>query len=270
MKNILLIGLLLQIISSSAQDNSLISQDYIEFLKYFENKKIGEINENTEDIPVSLFQCVIGFQCVYGAENDETVTAIEPMQILNNERNTTVVYKIFRAEDRNTSDFHLMTFSPIGIPMKSKVIGVNGLTSVIKETCEIHYYNDHLLDVIQLVKINKDNKEVVRKIEHIYYVIDKKGFNQFFPEYTLGRKFPISSTIILKDTDLEVYTSDQLELMKNEILAEYGYIFNNDNWMAYFKKEKWYEPKNSNVDSLLTEIESINLQNILKKIEVKE
>jgi hypothetical protein len=49
-----------------------------------------------------------------------------------------------------------------------------------------------------------------------------------------------------------------LRIMRNEIFARYGYIFETD-VKEYFNKQWWYIPKSRNVDSQLTEIEKQNI-----------
>ncbi|MCV9387758.1 YARHG domain-containing protein [Reichenbachiella ulvae] len=57
---------------------------------------------------------------------------------------------------------------------------------------------------------------------------------------------------------------EELRLMRNEIFARYGYIFKSEKLTEYFSTKPWYSPKNSNVESKLTEVDKINIQRILK------
>ena len=57
---------------------------------------------------------------------------------------------------------------------------------------------------------------------------------------------------------------DDLDLMRNEIFAEYGYIFKNEKWVNYFTKKTWYKPQFENVDDKLTPIDKANLDVILQ------
>jgi len=50
--------------------------------------------------------------------------------------------------------------------------------------------------------------------------------------------------------------------MRNEIFARHGYIFQTPKWKAYFQNQSWYSPKNSDVNSLLTDIELENIPRI--------
>lgn len=64
-------------------------------------------------------------------------------------------------------------------------------------------------------------------------------------------------------------TIADLEVMKNEIFAEYGYMFTKPQWREYFKKKKWYKPTQTNVDPFLTEIDRYNIafiDNLIEKM----
>lgn len=66
---------------------------------------------------------------------------------------------------------------------------------------------------------------------------------------------------------------DDLDIMRNEIFAEYGYRFKSEKWRKYFSSKKWYKPALDNVDHLLTEIDKHNLEVIIqyqKSIEGKK
>lgn len=58
-------------------------------------------------------------------------------------------------------------------------------------------------------------------------------------------------------------SSEELDIMRNEIFAEYGFIFKTDKWKQYFEAMPWYKPQYENVDSFLTEIDKHNIKFIL-------
>lgn len=57
---------------------------------------------------------------------------------------------------------------------------------------------------------------------------------------------------------------EQLDLMRNEIFAEYGYKFKTKKWQDYFSNQYWYKATHDNVDEFLTEIDKHNIDVILK------
>jgi len=61
---------------------------------------------------------------------------------------------------------------------------------------------------------------------------------------------------------------EDLDIMRNEIFAEYGYIFKSKKWKNYFSNKPWYKPKFENVDDFLTEIDKANIDLILKVKEI--
>lgn len=83
-------------------------------------------------------------------------------------------------------------------------------------------------------------------------------FGSRFPEeelYMNGKYFK-ASVRVLKKEELSKYTLEQLKIMRNEIYARYGLMFQSGGQMdKYFRSQKWYVAKNERVDQWLTEIE---------------
>lgn len=65
----------------------------------------------------------------------------------------------------------------------------------------------------------------------------------------------------------EYLTVEDMEVMKNEIYADYGFKFKTPKWQEYFKKKEWYKPVFASVESLLTEIDKHNIAFINNMIE---
>lgn len=91
--------------------------------------------------------------------------------------------------------------------------------------------------------------------------VDVKFKDLFYGKYTQA------SYKLLVTSDLKSFTKTELAIMRNEIYARYGYIFNAGGRMEkYFESQKWYRPEFKNVNSFLTEIELHNIE-LIKKIE---
>lgn len=60
-------------------------------------------------------------------------------------------------------------------------------------------------------------------------------------------------------------TIEELDIMRNEIFASYGYIFKTEKWKRYFNRQLWYEGKHDNVDDLLTDRDKANVKVILER-----
>lgn len=56
---------------------------------------------------------------------------------------------------------------------------------------------------------------------------------------------------------------EDLDIMRNEIFADYGYQFNSAKWQDYFGQFDWYQPRFDNVDDQLTERDKANIKTIL-------
>ena len=70
-----------------------------------------------------------------------------------------------------------------------------------------------------------------------------------------------------EEFDLLMYehlTPEDLDVMRNEIFASYGYKFKTEKWASFFAKYKWYEGKYDNVDDMLSPIEKDNVKFILE------
>ncbi len=113
----------------------------------------------------------------------------------------------------------------------------------------------------------KGKKDIVEGYIYEYYKIDSEGQLKSITENTsvsISRKYPQSSARLLSFSELEELSYDAILRMKNEILAEHGYIFSNKVIQKQFNNEDWYQPRHVNVDTLFTEIEKINLSKLQK------
>ena len=78
--------------------------------------------------------------------------------------------------------------------------------------------------------------------------------------YNLKGEYPIASNKTLQQQDLKNLSKYELTIMRNEIFARYGYIFNQGGDMdTYFRRTEWYNPRFTDVDNQLTEIEKKNI-----------
>jgi hypothetical protein len=91
-----------------------------------------------------------------------------------------------------------------------------------------------------------------------YVEIDERYFRGCFVKFMDEKEIDDSSNIWVSDH----LTVDDLDLMINEIYAEYGLIFKNDKWKNYFSAFPWYKPRYENVESMLSELDKKNIQTI--------
>jgi len=68
---------------------------------------------------------------------------------------------------------------------------------------------------------------------------------------------------IVSSNILWMYPSGMIRIMRNEIFARHGYVFNSTDLKEYFGKQPWYKPLNNNAAVKLSAIETLNSE-ILK------
>jgi len=76
--------------------------------------------------------------------------------------------------------------------------------------------------------------------------------------------YPEASTRLLGPSDIQGLNSWDLKIMRNEIFARHGYIFQTQDMINYFSQQSWYRPRYQNVMSLLSYIEKKNIEFIKK------
>jgi len=77
---------------------------------------------------------------------------------------------------------------------------------------------------------------------------------------TTPGKYPQGSERLLTESDLQGISKPDLRIMRNEIFARHGYIFKSDDLKEHFGNLSWYTPRDTNVNSLLTDIEKKNIK----------
>lgn len=64
----------------------------------------------------------------------------------------------------------------------------------------------------------------------------------------------------LSASELRGYSKSDLRIMRNEIYARHGYIFNDSKLAVHFAVCDWYVPRYTNVDGMLNSYEKYNVQ----------
>jgi hypothetical protein len=125
---------------------------------------------------------------------------------------------------------------------------------------------------IEFADINGDNTLDIacknsNRLTDIYilnnalFTLDKERSLKVNLEKRAYRKFPEVSVQLFIRKDLENYSSFDLQLMLNEIYADYGLIFTNATQTEYFNSQSWYKPKYT-MDIVNNRLNSIERQNI--------
>lgn len=183
------------------------------------------------------------------------------------------------------SHTYLDIFSPAGVLLESMKLwdlsfeGITNIDFIDSKTIEIAYrdfFKQEDLRVKALVPAHNfylnpssKNKNILEGTIFQYYTISPGGKLKNLSQniqVSEGRKFPQSSAKLLSKSELSHYSLEELRLMKNEIMAEYGFIFQDEAIQYYFEQQDWYLPGTKQIDSLLTDIERLNI-NLLVEAE---
>lgn len=76
-----------------------------------------------------------------------------------------------------------------------------------------------------------------------------------YPDFSIEKK---------DSTDITKLNTDEKLYIITEILARYGFIFNDSITLNYFSNKYWYSPTYHNVDSFLTPIETHNINLLMR------
>jgi len=71
--------------------------------------------------------------------------------------------------------------------------------------------------------------------------------------------FPQASERYLIYSDVNGLSQWDLKIMRNEIFARHGYIFQTDEMRNYFSNKSWYNPRFYDVNNMLSKIEKENI-----------
>ncbi len=92
---------------------------------------------------------------------------------------------------------------------------------------------------------------------------NKRRIEKDYSNYQPGL-YPEASTRYITSNDLRNKSRWQLKIMRNEIYARHGFIFQTREMRNYFNNQSWYNPVYNNVTHMLTSIEKSNIAYIKK------
>ena len=92
---------------------------------------------------------------------------------------------------------------------------------------------------------------------------NKRRVESDYSNYQPG-SYPETSTRYLTNNDLRNKSRWQLKIMRNEIYARHGYIFQTREMKNYFNNQSWYNPVYYDVTHMLTSLEKSNIAYIKK------
>lgn len=238
----------------------LLDNDYNRFKLYF-TKNQKENCEQLNKIPLELSCKILGDEIVYN--HVQSVGAWANFECGTND---VFIVELGFPEGGYTSSYNIILINSDEKILKTQDIGSNMLDADGGYYSELFMINDSLLQIEKgEVKYDNDGVEVFRSKKYSYVLINDKGYTFVdLGSHSNKRLFPQSSLRILNVEELLEMDIDSLDIMRNEIFADYGYIFKTEKWKDYFCRKIWYTPKYKDVTDRLTIIERINIKNILK------
>ena len=161
-------------------------------------------------------------------------------------------------------------------------IGEPHKTRVAKQTTSAYRYDEYvpyceIIDKKETYDWDKLSREIILKMnssddsnEAGFVGFNEIESNEALKKYDikLHGRFSFASKRPLTKDELNDYSKRELRIMRNEIFARYGYIFNTKDIKTYFNKKKWYEPSKNNIDKYLSDLEKDNIK-LIKEIEEK-
>ena len=255
---LILIGLIL---SFNIFSQETLLDDFDRFKSFFNYNKNDESINHLNYIPLDLSLKLLGDEII-----NEYVISVGAWGIFEKEKNTIFIIESMYPAGGYSSSYHIISFSNDGKMKKDLGIGYNMLDGDGGILSEITIINDTLLEVKEEdLKFNSDGDKIVLKTKYSYFIINKKGFFSIkIPAPESERLYPQVSSRIISESELTGMSKSELDIMRNEVFAEYGYIFRTKKWKEYFEKQDWYNPSYDDVTDKLTIIEKINTKKILE------
>lgn len=243
------------LVSLNAFSQKKSDADFTMFRSYFDTK-IRESSEdgNITNLPMDLLTRVTG-------KSYENVTQAHPIVGVDNK---VFIVELCYPEGGYSSMYQLMLFSD-KILLDVKNIGFTMLDSDGGLISLIKIINHGLFEVEEkTLEYTEDGKKNILKNKYIYYIVSKNNIrvtDLSIP--SKGRLYPQSSLRIIDIDELKQMKKESLDIMRNEIFADYGYVFKTKKWKTYFESKKWYNPRYRDVVSKLSVVEKVNIDRIL-------
>ena len=115
--------------------------------------------------------------------------------------------------------------------------------------------------------LNQREEELSAKEEYLKSEDEKQKYNRTRDRSSYSGYsglYPEASTRYLTNADLRNKSRWQLKIMRNEIYARHGYIFQTQEMKNYFNNQSWYNPVYYDVTHMLTSLEKSNIAYIKK------
>lgn len=124
------------------------------------------------------------------------------------------------------------------------------------------YYQNNSVN-IETPDINMETKAEENEEEEEEIETEKEVLFEDSDEFGDVYLFP-SDREYITESDLSGKSKDEVAMIRNEIYARHGYIFNTEPFKSYFESQEWYVPNENFNDSIFSEIEKTNKDFLVK------
>lgn len=155
--------------------------------------------------------------------------------------------------------------------MGHTIMAYDSITRLKMDTMRGRIIQQRLIEKVGIT-VHYDIKETgVKKVKskekfHRYLKLTEKGRLIAFDSLSNSpdRKYHWSSQRLVQPHELDEFTTRELNILKNEIFADYQFRFPSERWKAYFSKKDWYKPRYDNVNDSLNLLERFNIKRIIR------
>jgi hypothetical protein len=120
--------------------------------------------------------------------------------------------------------------------------------------------------------LRKTDNEVEVNVNNIMpykddtFILIFSSFPKFeYPPFAITERRWVLRNMVFSANDLLLLNNEQLRILRNSVYAYHGYGFKSIDLHEYFSKQYWYKPNNDFSESLFSENEKININNILNE-----
>lgn len=118
------------------------------------------------------------------------------------------------------------------------------------------YYQNNSVNV-ETPDISVDKKLENKENDTVFDDKDEVETTEIDPISGEDYLFP-SDQRYITNADLSGKTKEEVAMIRNEIYARHGYVFNTEPFKSYFESRAWYIPNENFNDSMFSEIEKTN------------
>lgn len=238
------------VLTEVKSDWMLYESDYFGMKEYYaEIKQAEQLNANTKGFIATLWEAGVSARD-YSYNRYSVVTTNNELQ----PKDKLLVREPGNYVCSSGADFRFIGNSMIEVKLTGSSDGDNQ-----SKYTERPYYNYYLVTADGKLQKQSTNRsfaftKYVKINESYFQGCFSRGIDPAIDKgYDEEHNFVTTQHLSIED----------LDIMRNEIFAEYGYKFTTDKWKAYFAKQSWYKGLYDNVDDKLSEIDKANVQTIL-------